>query len=252
MENLAQEMVEMAENGCIQKTSRSSGNLGKTAFFRECAARISESPRQSAASIDERMNIETAVAPVRARIESLFKRLHRDAPAKPSEVFSAQFLRDFDFVTKTRTKAIRHAVSHQCEFVLNPMNPMLLRNLRQEDVAQALGCHVSTISRLFQGVSVTFPDTVERDVALLIPGNSLVSLQGRYALGMLSKNQAFFDCHTKTWLIDDETLRRKLHETFGIQVKPRTVRKYKQWFNECVFGVPAQNTAPVEDGDFLE
>lgn len=249
MEELAREMVESAEAGAIPppRDAGHPGNLMRTRFFREQVEAVAGvGPKKAEFAIEEGLTVVSDTVNVRQRIEECLSRLKRETPVKPSSIFSLQFLKDFDYITSVRENAVAHAVRHQGEFVDAPYDPMKLKDLRQEDVAHAIGCHNTTISKLLKNVFVRFPDTIERDISILIPGGSLISLKGRYALGMLAKNPEYFDKSIREWKVDDGILGTQLREQYGVDVKPRTVRKYKLWFQQHVFR-PRRSPAKPED-----
>ena len=238
MEELVNEVVELAENGALQPqngSGRPRGNFFHTPLFRELAEQFSNNrpslDAEFSVSNGEGIYIHSQTEEVRGRIERQLSRLTRDEPADPHQIFSTVFMEEFDWIMSHREQAVQHACTHQEEFVSNPYDPMLLQELKQQDIADKLGCHFTTVSRLVRNLSIEFPDSITRDVSILIPGASLKYLQGRYAIGVLMNDPTYYEQATG-WKVSDTELVRLLKERFDLTVARRTVTKYRDWVDE--------------------
>ncbi len=235
MAELAEEMVSLAEGGFIKKSANSRGNLFDTNIFASTAGSIAEKGnREPEYAVGEDLTVQSKVTSVRERIAQCFEALTRDAPAKTKDIFSLRFLREFDWVNDTRQKAVAFVVEEQRKFVSEPTNPLLLKDLKQQDVANDIGCHVTTVSRLIRDLSIIFPDTIARDISILLPGAGLFGLKARYLLGNLAKDGVFYNKNTRRWTISDEELAKEMKNRYDIDLARRTVTKYRQWLDEFV------------------
>ena len=208
-------MVQMAENGVFNKNEKKNGlsrNLINSPLFVQSAKEIGNRQRigHPEYEVTNDIHVQSKITDVRKRIVNRLKVLKRDQPAPLSDIFSKRFLDDFDWITKKREEAVRFAVNSQKDFVREPMNPLLLKALKQEDIAKSIGCHVSTVSRLIKELNIEFPDTVVRDFSLLVPSTRLTSLQARYVLGNFMNDPEYFDkkpagkYQRKIWLPSSE------------------------------------------------
>lgn len=249
MAELAEEMVTLAEMGALKKNEHPRGNLFDTHLFSNAAGSIAEKGnREPEYTVAKDLTLQSKVSTVRERIAQSFEMLTRDTPAKPKDIFSMRFLQEFDWVNDTRSKAVSFAVDQQREFVTEPTNPLLLKDLKQQDVADNIGCHVTTVSRLIKDLSIVFPDTITRDLSILLPGAGLFGLKARYLLGNLAKDGVGFDKANRCWTLSDEALANELKKRYNIDVARRTVTKYRRWLDEYVFKSrrDAQHEEPVE------
>ena len=236
MEEIANEIAELAQNGILNSQNRHRGNIGNlfnSSLFRECAEgvhrRTKESRQQYSLSPD--FELLCSASEVRRRIEQVLKTLKRTERARPCDIFSARFLKEFDWIEQHRKQAVSFALARQKDFVEEPCNPMLLNDLKQQDIADAIGLHLTTIGRLIKNITIEFTDSVVRDFAILVPGASLTFLKGCYSLGLLAKDQKFFDAKGG-WKISDDDLVEVLKRDFGIEIAHRTVRKYRKWVDD--------------------
>lgn len=232
MEELAKEIVELAQNGHFNQArpGTNSGNLLDSGLFRQTASEIANRSghRSPEYAIASDLMVHHEAQTTRARIVQSLSALRRAQPGRPQDIFSRRFLQEFDWIMSMRGKAIAHAAQHQKDFIAEPHNPLLLQELKLEDIGDAVGCHVTTVSRLVHDLAVIFPDTIPRDFAILVPGASLMSLKGRYVIGLLSRDARYYQ-PTTGWLVNDETLGAILRDTYGINAQRRTVSKYRLW-----------------------
>jgi hypothetical protein len=250
MEELADDVVTMAEARAIQRSSRPAGergNLADTNFFQRSAREIAERPHEPIVGylITSDLRVEGTACDVRARIAERLGCLTRPERARPQEIFTKRFLDHYDWVMANRERVVSHAVQHQAAFVAEPYNPMLLKELRQADLAQIIGCSIGTISRLIRDLLVQFPDTIEREFALLVPGHSILSLKGRYAVGCIARRREYYDPARGGWLISDEELARMVQTEYSLDVQRRVVTKYRGWVDRYLL---RPRRSPETDG----
>lgn len=268
MEELATQMVEMAEaghfNNGAHRGPHRKGNLIDSPLFAGAAGDIADRGRDHNPEyrIASDLTVLSGAAEARMRIEGVLSALRRPEKAKPGQIFSKSFLAEFDWITQNRGRVVAHAVNHQRDFVGQPNNPLLLKDLKQQDLADVVGCHSTTISRLIKDLMIELPDTTVREFALLVPGNSISSLKGRYVVGLLSRDPCYYDRATGTWKVSDEDLARILGAEYNLEVKRRGISNYRQWVDEYLLKprrTPGRDDAPEvrefdepEDSEFTE
>lgn len=237
MEELANEMVELAQNGHFNARNGSThrrGNLMDSGLFAELVHRISDRARDHHPeyTLSSDLRLQSRTDEVRERIERSLSVLRRTERAtKPQEIFSRRFLGEFDWITRKREAVVSYAVQHQAEFLADLYNPLLLKELNQQNLAVAIGCHVTTICRLIKDLLIEFPDTTVREFAVLVPGAQLSGLKGRYVVGLLSRDSRYFDA-TQGWKISDEEMTLVLRDEYHLDVQRRTVSNYRQWVDD--------------------
>lgn len=236
MEELANEMVELAQNGhfnaCIGST-HCRGNLMDSGLFVESAHRISHCARdhQPEYAIASDLRLQSRTGEVRERIERSLSVLRRPEQTKPQEIFSKRFLDEFDWITRNREAVVSYAVQYQREFLAEPYNPLLLRELNQRNLADVICCHDTTIGRLIKDLLIEFPDMTVREFAVLVPGVQLSGLKGRYVVGLLSRDSRYFDA-AQGWKISDKEMARILRDEYQLDVQRRAVSNYRQWVDD--------------------
>ncbi len=252
MEELAQEMVDLASNGHFSRRGdRPRRNLMDSDLFAQSAYRIADRgrDRNPEYAIASDLRIQSRAEDVRSRIEQSLSVLRRPERAPVQQIFSKRFMDEFDWVTKNRGKLVSHAVEHQKEFLADLYNPLLLKALNQRDLANVIGCHCTTVSRLIRNLLVEFPDTTVREFAVLVPGVQLTSLKGRYVIGLLARDSRYFE-QGSGWKISDEDMARILLDDYQLDVKRRTVGNYRQWVDDHILR-PRRNASnsvePEED-----
>lgn len=239
MEDLLGEMIEMAQSGLLVKSEkRKRGNLYDSYTFTEAASKRANSRSENPEyAVNRNMQVESGRLEVRERIVSRLGDLKREGDDKPvpfESLFGVRFLNDFDWVTQTREKIVEIAVDHQRDFVEQPFNPLLLCDLKQDDIARKIGHHVTSVSRLIRNLHIKFPDSLTRDFAVLVPGNSLPGLKARFALATLAMENQYYDRDRGVWLVSDEQLTDLLKEKFDMQLARRTVTKHVNWVDSAL------------------
>ncbi|HLD63856.1 MAG TPA: hypothetical protein VI913_03085 [Candidatus Peribacteraceae bacterium] len=259
MEELAAEMVGLAQNGVFAarnaKTKGPRGNLFDSDLFSDSAKQIRDTnlSRGPEYAIDTDLRLQSQVQTVRERIVRNFSHLHRNGNAKPNKIFSRRFLNEFDWINGTREKTVSHAVQHQSDFINDPSNPLLLKELTQKNIADVIGCHVTTVNRLMKELLIQFPDTVVRDFAILVPGNSITALKGRYVMGMLTRDPRYYERSTG-WKMSEEKLAEVLQTQYGLPVQRRAVNNYARWIHDHLLTPRRAKTSaqPIETEEELD
>ena len=235
MEELAQEMAEMAQSGAFFRARHAErkGNLMHSGTFLESAGHIADRERDHSPeyAINADLTLLSTASESRERILRILQVFKREEAAKPQDIFSKRFIEEFDWITDKRQKLVDHAVKHQRAFVSELYNPLLLQPLKQEDLSFVINCHTTTVSRLVRGLLLEFPDTSVRAFAILVPGLSLQQLQGRYVVGLLARNERYYD-RAAGWKVSDEELCRILQTEYRLDVQRRAVTNYRTWVDE--------------------
>jgi len=162
--------------------------------------------------------------------ESLVKKMLRDPKAKDfinDKLRSAQWLiRAIEQRRRTIIKVTESIVEKQRNFLekgVNHLKPMILR-----DVAEAVGMHESTISRVTSNKYVHTPQGL---FELKYFFNSSISRVGAEDIASESVKQAIKVIITeedKTKPLSDQAIVKKLKESHGIRIARRTVAKYRE------------------------
>ncbi len=162
--------------------------------------------------------------------ESLVKKMLRDPKAKEfinDKLRSAQWLiRAIEQRRRTIIKVTECIVEKQREFLekgVAYLKPMILR-----DVAEAVGMHESTISRVTSNKYVHTPQGL---FELKYFFNSSISRVGDEDIASESVKQAIRGIITeedKDKPLSDQAIVKKLKETRGIKIARRTVAKYRE------------------------
>ena len=162
--------------------------------------------------------------------ESLVKRLLKDPKAKEfinDKLRSAQWLiRAIEQRRRTIIKVTDSIVEKQREFFekgVAYLKPMILR-----DVAEAVGMHESTISRVTSNKYVHTPQGL---FELKYFFNSSIARVGNEDIASESVKQTIrqiIDQENKDKPLSDQAIVKRLRESHGIRIARRTVAKYRE------------------------
>jgi hypothetical protein len=111
----------------------------------------------------------------------------------------------------------------QSSFICNGSEISQLRPIGIKDIAEKIGLHPSTVSRMLHQVTVAI-NGKEFPISVLLPSSRIGSMQVREVVKELAQNPKY--CDGKRWLFTAESLRVLLQDLTGQILARRTVSKY--------------------------
>lgn len=139
--------------------------------------------------------------------------------------FTRQFIRQLNWIKEQQQKIVGYLLQRQEKYLASG-NPFDLEPVRQWEIAEEIGFHDSTISKLMRNLTVQLPEGKTIFAEELAPSYRTTRLQGVYALTELMKEPQYFT--EGKWTISAEKLRPVLLERFGLDLARRTVAKYQE------------------------
>lgn len=145
------------------------------------------------------------------------------------------FIESVNFRKQTVLRACREILFVQEEFF--EKGPAFLKPLRQKDIAQKLGVHEATISRMARGKYISCPQGIFKIGYFFSNGVETSSKSAQGESGTIAKNSVLFELKS---LLDEHKNDKKnlsdqkiadLLESKGIKISRRTVAKYRAQLN---------------------
>ncbi len=153
-----------------------------------------------------------------------FKRTGESGTLPVDKIFSKQFAKDRDWIVEQQVAIVKYLCDTQ-ERYLQTQNPLDLKLINQQNVAEHIGYSISTVSRLVKNLTAQLPDGRVIFADELIPGVNATTQKGTYALGQLREDPTLYE--NGSWKVYDAELVLILRERFSIDVARRTVSKYR-------------------------
>lgn len=140
-----------------------------------------------------------------------------------------------DAVNHRRESLLRIAtaiVQRQREFL--DYGPEKLRPLKMQEIADAVGVHISTVSRAIRGKFAQTPQGILPLKAFFSGGQRTSRGGQRSRVAIQERIKAIVDAEDRSAPLSDEEIVRILRERDGIKVARRTITKYRK-----ALGIPA-------------
>jgi len=140
-----------------------------------------------------------------------------------------------DAVNHRRESLLRIAtaiVQRQREFL--DYGPEKLRPLKMQEIADAVGVHISTVSRAIRGKFAQTPQGILPLKALFSGGQRTSRGGQRSRVAIQERIKAIVDAEDRSAPLSDEEIGRILRERDGIKVARRTITKYRK-----ALGIPS-------------
>lgn len=126
---------------------------------------------------------------------------------------------------RTLTRIAEELAARQRDFL--DYGPERLRPLKMQEVADAVGVHISTVSRAIRGKYAQTPQGI-LPLKNFFSGGQRTSAGGeRSRVSIQQRIKALVDAEDKTAPLSDEEIVRVLRERDGVRVARRTVTKYR-------------------------
>ncbi len=134
-----------------------------------------------------------------------------------------------DAVNHRRESLLRissQIVQRQREFL--DYGPEKLRPLKMQEIADAVGVHISTVSRAIRGKYALTPQGVLALKAFFSGGQKTSRGGQRSRVAIQERIKAIVEAEDKRSPLSDEEIVRILHDRDGIKVARRTITKYRK------------------------
>ena len=128
------------------------------------------------------------------------------------------------WIVEQQLAIVRYICETQDRY-LQTRNPLDLESLSQQDIADHIEYSLTTVNRLIKNVSVQLPDGQIIFADELIPGATITTQKGIYALRQLMEDPMIYG--DGEWKVPDSGLVPILRDRFGIKAVRRTVAKYR-------------------------
>lgn len=155
-----------------------------------------------------------------------------DGQRQPSSIFSRQFAKSYNWMAETQAKIVQYLCNEQSRYI-ETRSPFDLKPVTQRIIGGHIGYHESTICNLIRNLTLQLPSQEVIFASELVPGSSISSLKGVYALRQLQLDPNLYE--DGEWNISDEKLMPILKERFGLDVARRTISKYRSMLKELEF-----------------
>ena len=137
-------------------------------------------------------------------------------------MFSPRFIRELAWIIRAQLLLVRYLCEQQTDFVLSG-NPRKLKAVMVKDVADVIGYHPSTISRILEGAIVALPS------GAAMPARDLMPMVGRIReliifpiFDELARDPRYFS--RGRWNVSGAHLRTAITDTIGLELPERALR----------------------------
>lgn len=154
-----------------------------------------------------------------------FKRTNEEGTPPVDKIFSKQFAKERAWIVKQQLAIVKYLCETQDKY-LESRNPLDLKPITQQNVAEQIGYSDTTISRLVKNLTLQLPNEKVLFAEELIPGAKAATIKGTYALRQLQQDPELYE--KGKWKVSDTTLVPILKERFSIEAVRRTVSKYRR------------------------
>jgi len=127
---------------------------------------------------------------------------------------------------ETLTKISRELVQRQREFLIH--GPERMQTLKMQEVADAVGVHISTVSRAIRGKYAQTPQGILPLKGFFSGGQSTAKGGHRSRVAIQERIKEIICAEDKAHPLSDEEIVRVLRDRDGTKVARRTVTKYRQ------------------------
>ncbi len=153
-----------------------------------------------------------------------FKRTGEEGTAPVDAIFLKRFAKVRNWVVEQQLAIVKYLCTAQ-EKYLQTGNPLDLKGINQENIAEHIGYSSSSVSRLVKNLSTQLPEGRVIFANELIPGPRDSSQKGVNVLRQLMEDPALYE--NGDWKVSDQKLVPIVKERFGIEVARRTISKYR-------------------------
>ncbi len=156
---------------------------------------------------------------LRKKVSEYNKRSHEE-----NKINLQKFVKQRRWTIEQQLKIVKYLCEKQDKY-LQSNNPFDMGEINQENVATYLEYSVSSISSLVRNLTMQLQGGRSLYVEDLMPSNRLTQIRGVYVLRQLQQDHNFYE--NGEWKFSDFRLLPVLKQRFGLEVKRRTLTKYK-------------------------